>query len=408
MRQSMPDPPPARSARAEAVELLRSPRFLAVISITSMLPLSVAVVSPALPGMASGLGVSDARIGLVVTAITLPPMLLAPVVGVASDLFGRRTVALPGLCLFAVAGVAVTLTDSFPVILGLRGIQGVAMAGIGPLSVTLVGDLYQGSVRTTAQGIRSSTGGSVLLVVPLVAGALAGLAWQYPFYLYGAALVVAGVVYRFVPETAGDMATGSSLRGTLRSYARSIGSEFGDPSLVIVMLGGFVRFFSLFGFLTFVPIFAVRSLGASPFLAGVVVAMSGIRILLSPTAGWWVSRFSRRFTFLASLSIQVVVFALIPLSPTVWLLAALAVGYGAGDALLDPVVNDATTSMVAADNRNGIVGSLRVLKEAGKTAAPVALGSVLALGGYVPLFVSLAGILGAYAVAVVLLLDTGR
>jgi MFS family permease len=395
-----------RTARAEVAGLVRSPRFLAILSITSILPLSVAVVSPALPGMASGLGISDARIGLVVTAITLPPMILAPVVGVASDMFGRRTVAIPGLLLFGLAGVAITLVDSFPVILGLRGIQGIAMAGIGPLTVTLVGDLYEGSVRTTAQGIRSSTGGLVLMVVPLIAGALAGLAWQYPFYLYGAAFLVVGIVYWYVPETAGDMATERSLRGTLRVYARSIAGEFGDPRLVVVMLGGFFRFFSLFAFLTFVPIFAVRSLGASPFLAGFVVAMAGIRILLGPTAGWWVSRYSRRWTLLASIAIQIVVFALIPLAPNVWVLAGLAVCYGAGDALFDPVVNDATTSMVAAHNRNGIVGGLRVLKEAGKTAAPVALGVALALGGYPALFYSLVVALAGYAVAVVLVLDS--
>jgi hypothetical protein len=55
--------------------------------------------------------------------------------------------------------------------------------------------------------------------------------------------------------------------------------------------------------------------------------------------------------------------------------------FGVGDAIFDPLVNDGVTSMVAARNRNGVVGGLRVLKEAGKTAAPALLGAVLALAG---------------------------
>lgn len=393
------------STRTEAAGLLRSPRFLALMAMMAMVPTSVAVVSPALPGMATALGVSDARIGLVVTAITLPPMVLAPVVGVLGDVFGRRSVAIPGLFLFGAAGVAVGLVDSFPVILGLRGLQGVAMAAIAPLTVTIIGDLYGGTLRTTAQGIRSSTGGITLVVAPLVAGALAGLAWQYPFYLYASAIIVMLAVYRLVPETVESRATGPSVRATLEAYARSIAGELGNRDLLLVLVGGFVRFFSVFGFLTFVPIFAVRALGATPFLAGLVVAMSGVRILLSPTAGWWVARFSRRVTLLGTIAVQITVFALIPLSPSIPWLAALAVAYGVGDALFDPVVNDGVTAMVDARNRNGVVGGLRVMKEAGKTAAPVGLGIALAAGGHPAVYWSMVSVLGAYAAAVALLLD---
>lgn len=392
------------TTRSQVVSLVESPAFLAVMFITTMLPLSVSVVSPALPSMATGLGVSDARIGLVMTAITLPPMILAPVVGVASDILGRRVVAIPGLFLYGSAGVAIAFVDSFAVVLGLRGLQGVAMAGIAPLTVTLLGDLYSGSLRTTAQGIRSSTSGLSLAAVPLLAGALAELAWQLPFSLYGTAFLAMISVYLYVPETAEDTAGAQSIRATLRSYVRSVADELTDPGLVVVMTGGFVRFFSLFAFLTFVPIFAVRVLGATSFQAGVIVALSGIRILLSPTAGWFVSRFSRRMTLLGTVLIQIAVFTLLPFVPDIWWLAGLAILYGVGDAAFDPVVNDGVTSMVEARNRNGVVGGLRVLKEAGKTAAPATLGVVFALSNYTALFFSLTAVLGGYGLAIIFLL----
>lgn len=381
--------------------LIVSPPFLSVMLITVMLPISVAV-SPALPGMADSLDISDARIGLVITAITLPPMILSPVVGIAGDIFGRRAIALPGLFLFGVGGIGVAFADTFAVVLALRGVQGLAMAGIAPLTVTLLGDMYAGTERTTAQGMRSSAGGIGLAAGPLVAGTLAGIGWQYPFYLYTLSLLVMIPVYLYVPETVSEKGISGSVRESLVDYKRSISEEVGDISLQIVMLGGFVRFFSLFAFITFVPIFAIRVLETTPFLAGLVVAMAGVRIVLSPTAGWWVSRFSRRWTLLLTLGIQAVCFAMIPFVPGVWALAALAVLFGLGDSLFDPVVNDATTSFVADENRNGVVGGLRVLKEAGKTAAPAAMGVVLAIAGYGMVFLSMLAVVVLYGVGVFL------
>lgn len=375
--------------------------------ITAVLPTSIAVVSPALPGMATGLGVSDARIGLVVTAVSLPPMIIAPVVGIASDIYGRRAIAIPGLLLFGIAGVAITLVESFALVLVLRGLQGIAMAGIAPATVTLLGDLYSGVVGTTAQGIRSSTGGMSLVVVPLVAGWLAGIGWEYPFYLYASAFLAVIFVYLYVPETAPEIGTDRRFRESLAAYKRSVKEEVSDVSLLVVMIGGFARFFSLFAFITFIPIFAVRSLGATPFEAGLVVALSGVRIALSPTAGWWVSRFSRRATLLGTLAIQFGIFAVVPLVPNVWWLAGLAVLYGMGDSVFDPVVNDAVTTMVQDRNRNGIVGALRVLKEAGKTGAPVVLGGVLAIGGFASMFASLAAVMACYGLAVLFVVRGG-
>jgi MFS family permease len=355
--------------------------------------------------MGTDLGVSDARIGLVVTAITLPPMFLAPVAGVAGDMFGRRAVAIPGLFLYGAAGLAIVWTTSFPVVLGLRGLQGIAMAGIAPLTVTLLGDLFDGSIATTAQGMRSSTSGVSLAAGPVVAGVLAGVAWQYPFALYALALPTMVAVYVWVPETARDRDSASSVRGTLRRYVRSIAAEVSDVSLLVVLAGGFVRFFSLFAFYTFIPIFAVRVLGASSSVAGLLVALSGIRIVLSPTAGWWVSRFSRRWALFGMVVVQIGAIAMVPFVPNVWWLAGLAVVYGLGDAMFDPIINDGASSMVAARNRNGVVGGLRVLKEAGKTASPAVLGVVLGLGGYTTLFYTLSAVLAVYGVLVLFLLD---
>lgn len=392
----------ASTAMGDHPRLVADPRFHAVMLLAGVSTLSVAVVSPTLPAMATALGVSDARIGLVMTAITLPPMLLAPVVGIASDLSGRRTVVLPAIALFGLAGLAIGLVDDFLVILGLRVLQGVAMAGLAPVAVTLLGDLYQGPTATTAQGFRTSIAGIGLSAVPLLAGWLAGIAWQVPFVLYAAAFPVGLAIYWYVPETAERLEETARIRDALVGYARSVRAELATPRLLVLLWGGFVRFFVLFAFLTFVPLFAVRALDASTFEAGLVVAVAGVRVIVSPTAGRWVDRLGRRSTLLFALTCLLVAFGLLPLSPNVLALGALAAVFGTGDALLSPVVNDAVTASVRAENRNGVVSALRVLKEAGKTVAPVALGAVLALAGLPVLFFTVAAVIAAYLVLVAL------
>jgi hypothetical protein len=48
-----------------------------------------------------------------------------------------------------------------------------------------------------------------------------------------------------------------------------------------------------------------------------------------------------------------------------------------------------------------VVSALRVLKEGGKTVAPVALGAVLALFGLPALFYAVAVVIAGYTVAVI-------
>lgn len=391
--------------------MLRDPRLISVLLIASAAPMGAAVVSPALPAMANSLGVSDARIGLVMTALTLPPMVLSPVIGIASDLYGRRTIALPAAFLFGISGVAIAFVSDFTTILLLRGLQGVAIAGLAPVAITLLGDLYSGETGTTAQGIRTSTAGIALSLVPLIAGWLAGFSWRTPFLLFGIAFLIVGVGFKYIPETSTKVGEGNRLRESLSEYRRSVRDEFTDVSLLVVIIGGFVRFFSLFAFLTFIPIFAVRSLGATSFEVGIIIGLTGVRIAVSPTAGRWVARFSRRLTLVGALGMLAASFALLPFATNVLTLGALAVVHSMGDAILSPVVNDAATAAVRAENRNGVVSAMRVLKEAGKTVAPIVLGVLLAIGGFEIVFVATAGLLVGYAIAVLGLvrpITTGR
>jgi MFS transporter, ACDE family, multidrug resistance protein len=103
--------------------------------VTLMAVLGSPSVSPAFLKVAAELGVSPGQVGLLITVFTLPGVFLTPVAGVLSDKFGRKTVLIPSLLLFGVAGGACALARDFELLLGLRVLQGVGAATLGATNV---------------------------------------------------------------------------------------------------------------------------------------------------------------------------------------------------------------------------------------------------------------------------------
>src|SRR5262245_38794161 len=99
-------------------------RGLVVAYATSVASImGVQLVFPVLPPMMEQLGVSEAAIGLVITAYTVPMIVLAPVAGAIADLRGRRPLLVGGMVLFGLAGAAVGLAPSFEWVVALRALQ---------------------------------------------------------------------------------------------------------------------------------------------------------------------------------------------------------------------------------------------------------------------------------------------
>lgn len=386
--------------------LLADPRLLSLTVISSVGTFGGNAVSPALPSLAETLGVSDAAIGLVMSAFTLPQIGLILVVGLLADTYGRRVVLLPSVFLFGIAGLAIAFVDSFAAVLWLRVVQGTVAGGIIPLTITIIGDSWEGARGAAAQGIRLSANGLASVVVPTLAGLLAGLAWYYPFYLFAVAFPAGLLGYRYLPET-GRTGTPEDVVHEVRGYARALRLELTDRNLGIVLLGGLFQGLGWYGILTFVPLFAVRSLGATAFAAGLALSMRGLaRIVLAPFAGLALTVTSRRIALFGALVVSAVGAVAIAAAPSVLWLWLLVGVYGVGDALFTPIHRDAVTDLASAERRAGVVNGMVVFRQLGATAAPVAFGVVLATAGFQTVFV-LAGIVFAVYAAVVLAYFTG-
>jgi ACDE family multidrug resistance protein len=169
--------------------------------VTLLAALGSSSVAPAFPGIREEFGISVGQVGLLITVFTLPGVLLTPVAGVLSDWYGRRTILVPSLLLFGVAGGACALTRDFELLLALRVLQGVGAAALGAINVTLIGDLFSGRERTAALGYNSTVLSVGTASYPAIGGALATLGWFYPFALPIAAIPIALLVFFSLVES---------------------------------------------------------------------------------------------------------------------------------------------------------------------------------------------------------------
>lgn len=382
--------------------LLTDSRLLLVLLVGMAGTLSSNVASPALPGVADHFAVSAARVGLVMTAFTVPTMVGVPLTGVLADVYGRRRVIVPSLLVYGVAGAAIGLVDSFQAVLAVRAVQGIAYAGVMPLSVTILGDLYAGATGSAAQGLRVSLNGFSGAVVPVAVGALVTIAWSYPFFLYAMAIPIAIAVYAFLPETASPAGRELSLVSRLRSYAGDFRVETRSIEIRVLLAGGFARDLVRLAVLTFVPLYAVGRLGTSPAVAGAIIGLLGFsRMIVSPLAGSVVERTSRTVALLVALGVTAVSVVLMGLSSGPAVLGTAVAVYGVGDGLFAPVLKSSVTDAADPNYRAGVVNGLQLLKSGAQSLSPVVFGAVLATLGYQSLFLSAAAVSIAYAVAIV-------
>ncbi|MFW5705665.1 MAG: MFS transporter, partial [Bacteroidota bacterium] len=110
----------------DSKEHARQPRLIfqinmqIIFAITLIAVMGVASITPAFPKIRDALGLTNQQVGSLITVFTLPGIFLNPVLGVLADRYGRKTIIVPSLFIFAVAGTACAFAEEFNTLLILR------------------------------------------------------------------------------------------------------------------------------------------------------------------------------------------------------------------------------------------------------------------------------------------------
>jgi len=328
-------------------------------------------LAAALPGIQDHLGAGDSAPGLLTAAYTLPAVLFALPFGYLADAIGRRRVFVATAVLWSVAGGAQALVDSLELMVALRFAQGVGFAALMPLTVTLIGDAVRGLHQVRAQASRQAamTGGEFLL--PLVGGALAAVSWNAPLYAQLAFLPLAFAGAAVLEDRP------SAERGVGR-YARELGGAMRIPGIGPLLAAGFLRFWCKYAVIVYVPFLLVRTHGATPFEAALVISVGS---LVAALAAMQVVRALRvapaSRLIIASVVLVGAGMVGFAVAPSWQVALAVTVVYGVGDGCLAVLQNTVVTEAAPPALRAGVIAANGTVRNFGKLAAPLAVGGLM-------------------------------
>ncbi|MFB6230206.1 MAG: MFS transporter [Salinibacter sp.] len=352
---------------------------------------NVSSVSPTFPQVVEVFDISRVQVGWVVTAYSLPGLLSAPLAGIGADRFGRKRVLVPTLFVFGLAGGSCALARSFPVLLALRAVQGLAAAPLVGLAITIIGDRYDGVARATAVGYNATALNVGTAAYPAVGGTLAVWAWYWPFALPLLALPVGTAIAWTLGPPDSERQQGP---GPFREYLAVVGARLGDRrvlGLLFVNLGIFVLIFG--AFLTYVPELLDTRFGSSSVVAGAVLAAASVSSgLVATQLGRLATVFSLRRLIQGSLLIDAAALALMPLAPGAWGVGAAALLFGVAQGLNQPALQTRLTEL-SSDASRGVVLSVNGMAlRLGQAIGPLLLGGALVVGDIGTVFYAAAGV----------------
>jgi MFS transporter, DHA1 family, multidrug resistance protein len=197
--------------------------LLLLVAMTGVAPISLYMLVPALPRLATTFGrdisVAQMTVSLYMVGIALSQIIMGPL----SDRFGRRPVLLAGLGLMVLASVACSFAETLPQLIAARFLQALGGATGMVVSRAIIRDLYSRERISAMISLVIAVMMIAQMLSPLTGGLLeTAFGWRAIFYVITAiSLATAVAIAVTLPETRRDRVEASGFRGDVGSLLRS-------------------------------------------------------------------------------------------------------------------------------------------------------------------------------------------
>ena len=352
--------------------------FLIVTGTAMVFFVYIGMLVPIVPLFIEGpLHAGELGIGLTIAVFALTAILARPFLGRLADRYGRRPLMVGGALVAGVAGIASGHVTEFWQLLFMRGFTGVGEAAVFVGAATLIADL---SPRDrTAEGASYF---SVAVFGGIGFGPLIGewvlddTRFEQGFLIAGLFALAAAVLALFAPSRVDTGHTDDGLESMQHATGRR---RLIHPAAILpgLVLASGVAAFATFG--AFIPDYS-RTVGLATS-GGLFAVYSLVSLLVRVFGATLPERLGprRAVTFaLSTVLIALLILALVPTVPALWVSAALI---GVGMALNYPSLFALTVNKANDRDRAWAISSFTMFFEVGSAAGGLLIGAFAQIVG---------------------------
>ncbi|HKT55372.1 MAG TPA: MFS transporter [Microbacterium sp.] len=165
---------------------LRSERgsiLLAMMVSTGLVAIDSTIIATAVPSIVRDLG-SFSSFPWLFSIYLLASAVTVPVYSKLADTIGRKPLLLFGIAVFLLGSVLAGVAWSMPVLIVARAVQGLGAGAIGPIALTVIGDIYTLEERARVQGYMASVWAISAVAGPTLGGLFAQFGiWRGIFWV---------------------------------------------------------------------------------------------------------------------------------------------------------------------------------------------------------------------------------
>ncbi|MBU1041209.1 MAG: MFS transporter [Proteobacteria bacterium] len=343
--------------------------------------------NPVLPLFALFLGAGPEAVGLAVGISTVTGIIFKMPAGALSDVVGRKHTMLAGLFVFGLLPFAYLFITNYEALVAVRFIHGLATAIYGPVAMAVVAEMagerrgemlsWFSSVMIVGTLLGAPLGGFILHHAP---GAPAPGLWDFRlvFLVSGAAgmsALLLGLWLLRGPEV--HASTGASLAERLAKFRQGIREVVADRRVLLTSAMEGVQNMGMGALEAFLPVYAVTRAGLNELEAGMLWAVQiAVTMVAKPVLGRLGDIHGRKAPITVGLACCALGLAAVPWLASFWTLAAAALVFGLGEALVTSSSAALVADLCRKRHYGAAMGTFGTIFDVGHASGPI-LGGVL-------------------------------
>jgi MFS family permease len=378
--------PPAPRREGSIVALV-----LPVYIPTVLLSIGTGILVPVVPLYADSFGVSLSLVSFAVAAIGLGTLAGNVPTGMVLQRFGRKPVMVAGTIILSVSTFLVVLMPSFPALVGLRLIGGVASAMWNISRMAYLTDVVPIADRGRAFSMFGGVGRIGVFIGPAIGG-IVGQAYglSAAFWISALASAIAAVISILFTKETREVVPGvrtmpwAVVGGVVKRHYRELGTA-GSAQIFAQMIRA--------GRQIIVPLYASRVLGLDVAQIGAIVSISSaVDMSLFLPAGILMDKLGRKYASVPSFLVMAVGMAMVPFTTNyVGMLAATCV-IGFGNGIGSGTMMTLGADLAPREATGEFLGVWRLIGDVGSTGGPLVVGGIADLVGLTLSALTLSGV----------------